>query len=397
MREQIRLWFYSQSFMSVTLVGPLAVPQRAHVREAARRDGPRDAQSWGNAIDAERGVRADGRRRDALAVLRAAAEPEPAVRLRPGATRSSGGCSRSGTPSRSSSRTRTSRTSARVRRPGAAAGELQPLDRWLVARTRAARRATRRRASTATGRRGVAQAFEAFVDDLSNWYIRRSRRRFWDVRPGRVPDAVDALVQATAGHRAGDAVPRRELWRNLSRGVRARRSRCSSRRWPEPGEVDDALLAEVAELRERGRARDGRRARDENVEAAAAAAPARRLRSGARRGTHLDEIKEELRVKEVEFRKSTRVALRYKPNLRVLGPKLGAAAARRCGPRCEAGASRRSDDGRLRVAGRSSSRTRCSSSVRQGGRAGALGDASDRRARPERSTTSSARSAASST
>ena len=27
MREQIRLWFYSQSFMSVTLVGPLAVPR----------------------------------------------------------------------------------------------------------------------------------------------------------------------------------------------------------------------------------------------------------------------------------------------------------------------------------------------------------------------------------
>ena len=26
----------------------------------------------------------------------------------------------------------------------------------------------------------VLRAFEAFVDDLSNWYIRRSRRRFWD-------------------------------------------------------------------------------------------------------------------------------------------------------------------------------------------------------------------------
>ena len=26
----------------------------------------------------------------------------------------------------------------------------------------------------------VTRAFEEFVDDVSNWYIRRSRRRFWD-------------------------------------------------------------------------------------------------------------------------------------------------------------------------------------------------------------------------
>ena len=31
----------------------------------------------------------------------------------------------------------------------------------------------------------VIRAFEAFVDDLSNWYIRRSRRRFWDGRRAR--------------------------------------------------------------------------------------------------------------------------------------------------------------------------------------------------------------------
>ena len=43
----------------------------------------------------------------------------------------------------------------------------------------------------------------AFIDDLSNWYVRRSRRRFWDGpgdagRRGRVRDPV---------HRAGDADP----------------------------------------------------------------------------------------------------------------------------------------------------------------------------------------------
>ena len=43
MREQIRLWFYSISFMSMTLVGQVAVPGRAHLREAARRARARDA------------------------------------------------------------------------------------------------------------------------------------------------------------------------------------------------------------------------------------------------------------------------------------------------------------------------------------------------------------------
>ena len=42
----------------------------------------------------------------------------------------------------------------------------------------------------------VVRAFEAFVDDLSNWYIRRSRRRFWD---GDEAALRDALVRARPG------------------------------------------------------------------------------------------------------------------------------------------------------------------------------------------------------
>ena len=39
--------------------------------------------------------------------------------------------------------------------------------------------------ATAAGR-----AIAEFVDDLSNWYVRRSRRRFWDGDPARVRDAA---------------------------------------------------------------------------------------------------------------------------------------------------------------------------------------------------------------
>ena len=58
------------------------------------------------------------------------------------------------------------------------------------------------------------------------------------------------------------------------------------------------------------------------AEAAAAAAPARR-RGRAARGGARDELREELRVKEVEFGHVEATELRVKPNLPVLGPKLG--------------------------------------------------------------------------
>ena len=61
---------------------PGAVPEGARLREDARRDRPRDARLVGEHDRGRGRVRADGRRRDALAVLRAAARPEPPLRLR---------------------------------------------------------------------------------------------------------------------------------------------------------------------------------------------------------------------------------------------------------------------------------------------------------------------------
>ncbi len=61
------------------------VPQGAGLREDAGRDGPRDAQLVGKHDRRPGRVRADGRRRHALAVLRAATRPQPPLRVRPGA------------------------------------------------------------------------------------------------------------------------------------------------------------------------------------------------------------------------------------------------------------------------------------------------------------------------
>ena len=64
---------------------PLAIQARARLREDARRARARDARLVGEHDRCRGRVRPHGGRRDALAVLRAAAGPEPALRLRAGA------------------------------------------------------------------------------------------------------------------------------------------------------------------------------------------------------------------------------------------------------------------------------------------------------------------------
>ena len=94
MREQIRLWFYSQLFMSVALTGRAPYRRVLGYEKMLDEHGREMHGSWGNMIDAEEAFAADGRRRHALAVLHAAAQPEPALRLRARRTRSSASCSR---------------------------------------------------------------------------------------------------------------------------------------------------------------------------------------------------------------------------------------------------------------------------------------------------------------
>ena len=61
------------------------------------------------------------------------------------------------------------------------------LDRWALSRLAATVETVTERLDAFDATR-AGQAIAAFVDDLSNWYVRRSRRRLLGRRPGRVLD-----------------------------------------------------------------------------------------------------------------------------------------------------------------------------------------------------------------
>jgi isoleucyl-tRNA synthetase len=136
------------------------------------------------------------------------------------------------------------------------------------------------------------------------------------------------------------------LWRNL---VQDGPASVHLAPWPEPEEPDRDLLAEIAAVRRVVEL--GRQAR--SASQLKLRQPLRRLvvagAADAARG-HADEIAEELRVKEVEFGDVEASELRVKPNLPVLGPKLGA-ALRDVRERLQRGEFEELDGGRFQVDG----------------------------------------------
>ena len=158
------------------------------------------------------------------------------------------------------------------------------------------------------------------MDDLSNWYIRRSRRRFWDGDAAALETLRTALLRSLVVIAPVMPFLAEHLWRVLRHGRAARvdlprragrrRASGTSSCWPRWGET-----RRVVDLGRQARAGSQLPLRQ----------PLRRLvvQGAPLAERHVDEIREELRVKEVEFGDVEATELRVKPNLPVLGPKLG--------------------------------------------------------------------------
>ncbi|MGH2977201.1 MAG: isoleucine--tRNA ligase [Gaiellaceae bacterium] len=316
MREQIRLWFYSQCFMAITLDGRQPYRRVLTYEKVYDEDGREMHKSWGNAIELNDAL--DRMGADTMRWLYCTQPPSQPLRFGYGMAEEA---KRRFLTFWNSVRFlvdymnvegfRASWTELEPR------GELAPLDRWLVERTNAfvlgAEAAYERYETVA-----VMREFEAFLDDLSNWYIRRSRRRFWK---GGDEAALRtlwyALVQTLRA--LGPILPfvTDQLWRTL---VLDGPESVHLAGWPEVAEPDRGLLDEIAEVRRVVEL--GRQAR--SASGIKLRQPLRRLVvEGAGVDGHLVEVADELRVKEVELGRVEAVELRVKPNLPVLGPKLG--------------------------------------------------------------------------
>ncbi len=348
MREQIRLWFYSQCFMAVTLVGRTPYRRVLTYEKLLDETGREMHRSWGNAIDANEAFERMGA--DVMRWLFCDVSPTQNLKFGYG-------------PAHEVQRRLLTFwnsvsffvTYANIEGFQPTYADLvdgpppgQPLDAWLTARTHklvAEASAAYERYWTPS----ITAAFNAFVEDLSNWYIRRSRRRFYAYDEAAFRTLWFALVQGLRVIAPVMPFLADELWRVVVAGA------CEDAPdsvhlagWPEHVDPDEAVLVEIAHVREIVDL--GRQVRaEENMKFRQ---PLRRasVYGANATGSHLDEIRDELRVKEVEVLDEAPVRFRYKPNLPVLGPKLGSGlpAVRAA---LEAGEVEELEAGRLRVAG----------------------------------------------
>lgn len=350
MREQIRLWFYSQLFMSVVLVDRAPFREVLGYEKMLDEHGREMHGSWGNMIDAE-----DAFARMGADVMRwqfCAQPPDRNLLFGYGPAKE---IKRRLLTLWNSVRFLVDYGNIQGFVPAYADVEAPPvdgdsraLDRWLVVRTNGYLAETTQAFEDQLTYRAI-EAFESFVDDLSNWYIRRSRRRFWDGDEAALRVLWHALVQGLRGIAPVMPFLAEHLWRNLVAGAcEGAPESVFLAGWPEVADVDVELLEEIREVRsivELGREARGTAGRKLRQ-------PLRRLVvEGAEHALgHADEIGEELRVKEVAFEPIAGATVSAKPNLKLLGPRLGAELPGLRAALAE-GRFERLGDGRVRVEG----------------------------------------------
>jgi isoleucyl-tRNA synthetase len=122
------------------------------------------------------------------------------------------------------------------------------LDRWLHAETaRLTRAVTEALEVFDTQRAGG--LIQQFVDDLSNWYVRRSRRRFWDGDPAALTTLHDTLETVTRLMAPLTPFITERVWQDVVRPVAGDAPESVHlASWPafDEGDVDEELSASVA-------------------------------------------------------------------------------------------------------------------------------------------------------
>jgi isoleucyl-tRNA synthetase len=218
--------------------------------------------------------------------------------------------------------------------PGAAV-EYSPLDKWL----RSSLHALVRDVTNALENYdvlGATRPVEAFVDTLSNWYLRRSRRRFWKSESDADKQAAYATLYealVTLSQLLAPTMPfiAEELYQNLVRSMDENASlSVHLTEWPkyDPAVIDDklnrdmALVMKLASLGHAARNKANRKVRQPLAEAAFAVGGMEEARALEQ---YADLLEDELNVKHVRSLSAAGEAVSYSlnPLPKQLGQKYG--------------------------------------------------------------------------
>ncbi len=172
---------------------------------------------------------------------------------------------------------------------------------------------------------GATTRIARFVDDLSNWYVRRSRPRFWQSSDDSAHATLYRCLVVTAELMAPFCpLLADEIWTSLTGGLSVHATD-----WPKPIGNLDASLAQEMEAARRLVAL-GRSARtDAKTKVRQPLSRALLLHPGVELGPEVRaEISEELNVKALEDIDTLNGLVHWSvvPNFRLLGPRLGAGA-----------------------------------------------------------------------
>ncbi len=220
-------------------------------------------------------------------------------------------------------------------RAGVADAARTELDRWIRSELhRTVQRVTE--ALEGYEPADAARPIEAFVDQLSNWYVRRSRRRFWRSGEGADSQAAFATLYECLSTVAKLLAPftpfiAETMYQNLVVGrVGDARDSVHLADWPEvdTDAIDERLSDDIALVQRMVSLGRGARAKAQTKVRQPLAAAILVPRNEAERSALerlAPQIAEELNVKRVEAvtDPGDRLSYTLRPNLPVLGPKFG--------------------------------------------------------------------------
>ena len=210
-----------------------------------------------------------------------------------------------------------------------------PLDRWILARLNQVLESVTASldesdAFTATGE------FEELLDDLSNWYVRRSRRRYWKSEPDQDKETAYAtlwhvLVKMTRSLAPITPFFTEAIYQNLVYNMHPEAARSIHHTiWPEVETklIDERLIQQMELARQT--ASQGLSARSN--EGLKVRQPLSKVMVYVKQGRReldpelIEVVADELNVKKFEFVEDPESLISYKifPVNRLLGPKYGA-------------------------------------------------------------------------